>query len=113
MLAGGVLIDVDHYLWYAYRYRKMDFFEAYRYYLKNLAKNDFMADIGILLVFHTIEFLAFMAVLSFYDSAFFLFTVGLASHYMLDVIFLYFVAKRRIADYSIVHWVLKNKIQKV
>jgi len=113
VLAGGVLIDLDHYLWYAYRHKKANFFEAYKYYLKNLEKNDFTSDIGILLVFHTIEFLALMIVLSFYGEAFFLFTIGLLLHYLLDAVFLYFVAKRLIADYSLVHWVLKNKIQKV
>ena len=112
VLAGGVLIDVDHYIWYAYRHRKMNFFEAYKYYLKNLEKNDFTADIGILLVFHTIEFLAVMIILSFYDASFLLFTIGLLFHYLLDAVFLYFVAKQVIADHSIMHWILKNKFKK-
>lgn len=112
VLVGGVLIDGDHYLWYVYRYRKVNFFDAYRHYIKNLEKNDFTADIGILLVLHTIEFLIIMLVLSFYDAIFLLFTVGLIFHYILDAVFLYFVAKRVIADYSAVHWILKTKFKK-
>ena len=110
VLAGGVLIDIDHYLWYVYKYKKLSVYGAYKSYLDGLERMDFMANIGILLIFHTIEFLIVMVGLSFYSTIFLLFTIGLLSHYILDFIFLYFIAKKVIANHSIILWVKINLI---
>ena len=111
ILVGGVLIDVDHYLWYAYKYRKFNLADSYNFFLKNMETKDFTSVIGILIIFHTLEFLLMMVLLSFYYELAFIFTIGLLSHYLLDSLFLYFVAKRVIADYSIIHWLYKNKLE--
>jgi|SRR3989338_7912853 len=113
IIAGGVLIDIDHYLWHIYKYKNFNLFEVYRFFIKNIEINDYGNVIGILLIFHTIEFLLVMAFLSFYFKSVFAFTIGLSSHYLLDLIFLCFVAKRVIVNHSIVNWILKNLIQKV
>jgi len=111
ILVGGVLIDVDHYFWYVYKYRKFNFFDSYQFYIKNIEINDFTNVAGILLVFHTLEFLLIVVLLSFYYEPVFIFTIGLISHYLLDFIFLSFIAKRFIANHSIIHWVYKNKLK--
>lgn len=113
VIAGGVLIDIDHYLWYICKYKNFNLFKAYKFFIKNVETNEYTNVIGILLVFHTIEFLLIMAFLSFYFKSVFAFTIGLFSHYILDLIFLYFIAKRVIVNHSIVNWIFKNLIQKV
>src|SRR3989344_9077428 len=96
ILVGGVLIDVDHYLWYIYRYKKFNIIKSYNFFLKNIERNDFTNVYGVLLIFHTIEFLLIMVVLSFYSEFALIFTIGLLSHYLLDVIFMYSISKRLI-----------------
>lgn len=111
VLTGGVLIDVDHYLWYVYKYKKFNLLDSYKFYLKNMETNNFTNVMGILLVFHTIEFLLLLAFLSFYYESVLAFTIGLLSHYFLDVIFLYSVPKRIITNHSIISWIVKNRIK--
>ena len=106
--AGGVLIDVDHYFWYIYKYKSFNLVKSYRFYVKNIKANDFNNVIGILLIFHTIEFFLIMVLLSFYLKIAFIFTIGLISHYLLDLIFLYSVPKRFITNHSIIWWLVKN-----
>jgi len=112
ILVGGVLIDIDHYIWYACKYRNFNIVKSYRFYLKNLETNNFSNVYGLLLVFHTAEFLLAMSLFSFYNEYALLFTIGLLTHYIADLIFTLSVAKRFVANHSIISWILKNK-QKV
>ncbi len=105
---GGVLIDVDHYLWYVYKYRKTGLMDAYRFYARNIEVNDYTNVKGILLIFHTIEFLVICVVLSFYFRMALLFTVGLISHYIFDFIFLMAVTKGFIVNHSVFYWLCKR-----
>lgn len=113
IVAGGVLIDVDHYLWYIYKYNNLNLLDCYRHYLNRMDRKGIMENIGILLLFHTIEFFLLMAILSLYVEEFFIFTIGLIAHYFLDLIYLYYVPKRFIANHSVISWIIANKIQKV
>lgn len=106
---SGFLIDIDHYLWYIYKYKKFNLFACHRYYTTDAKKNGFKNLEGILLVFHTIEFTLASIFLSFYNDFVLLFTIGLLTHYLLDLIWYYFVTKRFIANHSIISWIIKNK----
>lgn len=110
ILAGGVLIDIDHYFWYVYKYKKINFLDCYKHYLERMDEHKIMENIGILLIFHTIEFLSIMIFLSFYSDLALIFTIGMMPHYLLDLVFLYAVPKRFIANHSIILWLAKNKI---
>ena len=112
ILVGGVLIDIDHYFWYIYKFKKFNLLECYDYFIDGMDKNRVMKNAGILLVLHTIEVLVLALLLSFYSKLMLMFAVGLLSHYLLDGIFLYNVAKRLIANPSIISWISKNQIQK-
>lgn len=112
-IAGGVLIDIDHYFWYIYKFRKFNIVDCYKYFLSSTEKDNFKINLGILLIFHTIEFLLIVAILSIYNEIILLFTIGLLSHYLLDLIWLYTVPKQLIANHSLISWIYKNKIQKV
>ena len=109
VFAGGFLIDADHYLWYIYKYRNFSLLKAYKHFSSHVEKLDFTEDYGILIVFHTIEFLTIMLFLSFYSAYALIFTFGLLLHYVLDLIFLLSVPKRFVVDHSLVHWVMKNR----
>jgi len=113
VIAGGVLIDMDHYLWYVFKYRNFNVFDCYKYYIDGLDKEKYKKNLGIVLVFHTIEFLLLMIFLSFYSKLSLLFVIGLLAHYLLDFIAIYSLAGRLIANHSIFSWIYKNKIQKV
>ena len=111
VLAGGTLIDVDHYFWYICRHKKFNLIGSYKFFMKNIEINDYTNVKGILLIFHTIEFLSIMILFSFYNKFALLFTIGLLSHYLLDFIWFYFILKRFILTHSIIWWIIKNKIK--
>ena len=113
ILAGGVLIDVDHYLWYVCKYKKFSLFGCYNHFIVQMESNHQKENMGILIAFHTIEFLLIAGILSFYSQYALVFTIGLLAHYLLDLIYLYAVPKRFIANHSVIYWIYKNKIQKV
>lgn len=110
-IAGGFLIDVDHYLWYIYRFRKLSLIACYRHYMKFMGNPNQKSEFGTLLIFHTIEFLVAAAVLSFFFGFILAFTIGLLSHYVLDLVYLYFVPKKFIVNHSILHWILTAKFK--
>jgi len=112
ILAGGVLIDVDHYFWYVYKYKKFNLFGSYKYYMLNVREKEFEKDKNALNIFHSIEFLVVLVVFSFYSEFILVLTIGLLLHHLLDLVWTYFVPKQFIIEYSIIHWAIKNKIQK-
>ena len=80
-IIGAVLIDVDHYLFYVLRYRKLDIFGFYKYWTKHsskLAKESICA-------FHTLEFILLMIILSFSSPEILFFTIGVLVHSALDI----------------------------
>ena len=113
LLAAGILIDIDHYFWYVYRYRDFSLIKSYKFYMKNIERNDFSNVMGLLLIFHTLEFFLIMILLSFFSAAAFMFAAGLTAHYILDFIYTYHKAKGAVANHSVIYWVYKNLIQKV
>lgn len=108
ILAGGVLIDIDHYLWYVCKFKNISVVKCYGHFMKGTNKGNVFKNIGVLIIFHTIEFLLVMLVLSFYIKFALLFTIGLLSHYLLDLIWLYFIPKCFIANPSIINFIIKK-----
>ena len=108
-LAGGIFADADHYLYYAYKFRKFNPFECNRFFTEDGKKQNYRQFEGILLVFHTLEFLLVMAILSFYNKLVLIFTMGLFGHYVLDFIWFKFFVGRFILNHSLVWWLTKFK----
>ena len=108
ILAGGVLIDVDHYIWYVLKHKKLSLFGCYNHFVIEAEKNKWRDIIGSLLIFHTVEFLLAVMLLSFYSELALLFAIGLLPHYLLDAIHMYTVPKRLVASISLVSWIAKN-----
>jgi len=113
ILVGGLLIDIDHYFWYVYKYNEFDVFSCYNFFTVDAEKTKWKYLIGRLLIFHTIEFFLIIILFSFYNQLILIFAIGLLSHYLLDLIWLRFILKRFILNHSILYWIYKDKIQKV
>jgi len=113
ILVGGVLIDIDHYFWYIYKYKKFGLFSCYKHLTVEAEKNNWKDVIGALFIFHTIEFLLIIVVASFYSEYALILLIGLSVHYLLDFIWHCYLPKRMITNPSIISWILKNIIQKV
>lgn len=111
IIAGGVLIDVDHYIWYATKYNDLDIKRCYKHYEESLETNDFGKHFGILLIFHNLEFLIAMFTLSFYSKYALIILIGVLGHYILDMIFFYKASKRFISNPSFFFWIWKNKFK--
>ena len=113
ILAGGFLIDIDHYFWYVCKYRKINIFDSYKFFIKPMDEKNFKSVMGIILVFHTVEFLMIMLAFSYLSKLALAFTIGLLLHYTLDLLYLYFVARGFVLNHSIIYWLYKEKIQKL
>ena len=107
ILAGGVLVDADHYIYYVFRFKKFNPFQCNKYFTEDGKNSDYHVFDGLVLVFHTLEFLILMIVLSFYSKLALALTVGIIGHYLLDFIMFYFFIKRSILNYSIIWWIIK------
>jgi len=78
-LIVSVLIDVDHFLWYILRYKKFDvnIKKIFNYYVNCCGKQ-------VLCIFHTIEFLILLAVLSFFSEIFLIIFIAVLVHFFMD-----------------------------
>ena len=108
IFAGGVLIDIDHYLWYTIKFKKYGLKECYEYCATGTMKDNWKHAIGSLFVFHNIEFLILSIALSFYFPWALMFTIGLLSHYLLDLIWHIHRVKKPTHALSFIIWLMRK-----
>jgi hypothetical protein len=113
IFVGGVMIDIDHYAWYVYRYKDLNPVRCYRKFSFDAAKNKYREFDGIPLVFHCIECAVALVTVSIFSTSALLILIGYAGHMLLDLMWLTREAKRLIIDYSVLHWLWVNKIKMV
>ena len=113
LFVGGVLVDVDHLLWYALRYGDWNPLWCHRTYMVEGAKNNYHDFDGSLNIFYTIEFVILLSIAAMYSPSAFVVLCGYAGHVFLDAIWLLFFVKRSVINYSIVYWLWLNKIKTV
>jgi|TARA_B100001964_G_C14126637_1_gene550865 hypothetical protein len=111
ILAGGVLIDMDHYLFYICRFKDFNIKNCYKYCHAGIKNNNFKDTMGMLLIFHNIEFLLISIIFSIYYQLALMFTIGLVFHYIMDITHRYSLAKSIISSPSLIVWFIKNKIR--
>ena len=98
---GGWLIDLDHMLYYAIKFRSLDYFEANRYFRKlRTAKK---RAINIL---HTAEVLLLMIIASFFNIYLLIITLGMASHIIMDLIYQLTAKKTNIRYWTLTSWII-------
>ncbi|MBI3026472.1 hypothetical protein HYY70_00010 [Candidatus Woesearchaeota archaeon] len=108
VFAGGVLIDIDHYLFYIFKTKGLSPLKCYRYFTTEAMENNHKHINGNFLVFHTVEFLLIALALSFYSQLALLFTAGLLGHYLLDFIWFKCFYKRFVLNPSIISWLIRK-----
>ncbi len=75
----GFLIDVDHYIYYVFRFKKFNLVKCYKYFITHHRNH--------ILIFHTIEFNIILVLLAlFVHNIFILMLFGTIPHFILDVL---------------------------
>ncbi len=87
---SSVLIDVDHYLYYAYKKKSINLKEAYDYFMEHKTKKK---EIGgeycspsVLCILHGAEVLLIIFVLSFFFKPLYFIFIGFSFHLLLDMV---------------------------
>jgi hypothetical protein len=112
---SSVLIDVDHYLTHALKYKTLSLKKAKNYFLKRrnkwitLTSNEKQKIKRHLLIFHGIEFIAILLVLSFYNPIFKFILIGILIHLFLDYLDLIHYNDKIYSKFSQVYTQIKNK----
>jgi len=104
----GFLVDIDH-LWEYFKHNSFTIsFSTYKDISKWYKSTDFD---NILQIFHTVEFLALLIILSFYYTAFQILTISYIIHWSMD--FYHQITKNFMhhRNFSIVYW-LYQKLNK-
>lgn len=78
---ASVLIDFDHYIWYTNRKKDWNLKRAYKWNTYLERKHE-----KAMHIFHTIEFLILIFILSFFLRIFFYILIGILFHSILDFI---------------------------
>jgi len=104
---SAVLIDFDHYLWYALRKKDYSLKKAYFWHKKNLHSKNHKP---IMHIFHTVEFHIFTALLIFTWQGFLFIFIGMLFHSILDLIDLINRNLLSVREFSLVRYlVLRRK----
>ncbi len=120
VIVGGVLIDIDHYLRYISLFKDVNLINAFKHHnskIINAYKHHNSASKNTeykgrdLCIFHTIEFLLLLAILSYFSIAFLLITIGVLIHYLLDIISQVYLFKRIVMEPSILLWAKKTILE--
>jgi len=80
---ASVFIDIDHYFFYVKRKKDWNLKRAFKWYVA-LEKNHK----PIMNIFHNIEFLILILIISFFYNIFFFILIGSLLHLIIDVIYL-------------------------
>ncbi|MBU4332471.1 hypothetical protein KKD19_00840 [Patescibacteria group bacterium] len=110
---GGILVDVDHYLKFAWRVKNPSFIKAYKTCCElseKIKKNP--KQYLSLCHFHTIEFLIIVFALSLAWGSYFLF-FGICFHFLLDILAMFIYHSVGVREISIIRFMFrKRKVEK-
>ncbi len=101
---ASFLIDFDHSVWYICRKKDFSLKKAY-----NLLKSIEKPPKPIMVIFHTIEFLLFMFILSFFFEPFLFLLIGMLFHSVLDIIDLEYRGIFNYREFSLIRYLFSNK----
>ena len=79
----GLLIDVDHFLWYVFRFKHFSLRGAYNHSLNKENKYKYE---DVLHIFHVVEIWILIFLLGFFNEIFFILSLGLVVHLLMDFI---------------------------
>ena len=107
---GGFLIDVDHYLWYFIKKRKLNLKEAYYYHRDKeyFTKEESKSDLPLLHIFHVFEIWLIVFILAFFHKFFLIIFLGLLVHVIMDITEMVRTKAYKIRAISLFYWILKQ-----
>ncbi|MBD3309755.1 hypothetical protein GF351_00900 [Candidatus Woesearchaeota archaeon] len=94
-LVGGWAVDFDHYMFYVLFFRDLDPLNALRYFK---GTDRIMPTFCL---FHTVEFIALVTVVSFISIPLFIFSLSLVIHVFLDIFYDWRIAKSGLERFSV------------
>jgi len=87
-------IDVDHYIWYVGAKKDLSLKNAFKYLVK------YGYSQKIMYLFHTIEFLIILTVLTYYFNALVPLFIGVIFHELIDLVYLLYLKKMNLKEFS-------------
>ena len=106
VLVGGYLIDIDHYFRYIFLNKIFDIKEAYRYH-KIQQRTPFPK----LFIFHNIELLIILSILSFFSQIIMIISLGYVIHMLIDVFHGFKTKKLHHKRWSIIYYLFNQSSQ--
>ncbi len=97
-----VFIDIDHNLYYIFKYKNFSLKKAYNFFLQDELKD-------VLNIFHTTEFFILIFVLSFFSKIFFYIFIGMIFHIIFDAIDIIYNKKYGRRAISLIGWLNRHK----
>jgi len=105
---ASILIDVDHWFVYVKEKKDLSVKRAYNWFVEH-AEEHKKQNRMFLCVFHTIESVILLVILSFFSQIIFYITIGFSFHLLFDFIYSYLYKKESRKPLSIIYWVFSNK----
>ncbi len=100
---SSVFIDIDHYAWYVNKKKDFSLKNAY-IFLKLFKKPK-----PIMMLFHTIEFLLIVFLLSFFWKGFLFILIGMLFHSLLDIIEMSYENELHFREFFLLSYLLSDK----
>jgi hypothetical protein len=104
VLLASVFIDVDHYLFIIKRKNIWNLKKAY-YWHKGLPKNHKT----IMHVFHTLEFMILILIMSYFWNGFLFIFIGIFFHSILDILDLFCNYRFGVREFSLIRYIIRSK----
>jgi len=101
---SSVLMDFDHYVFGAVRNKTLNLKKLY-FWHKALPKNHK----PMMHILHSIEFIIFIGILSFYFKFFLFILIGIVFHSLLDIIDLFFTKRINCREFSLIRFLILRK----
>lgn len=105
---GSILIDLDHCIEYAVKFRSFSVRGMFVFYESLAFVREPMRYLGLSL-FHTLEFLIFVLILSLFFSWLWFVWFGMVFHWILDVISLYNPGASGVRALSLIEYIVRIK----
>jgi len=102
---SSVLIDIDHYLFFVKRKKEFSLKKAFNWHKKLVGKQHK----PIMHVFHTIEFVTLILILSFFWDIFVFVLIGILFHSIIDIIDMFYNKWYGLREFSLIRYLLKDK----
>jgi len=108
MFLASVLIDTDHYIWYVKREHDWNLRNAYIWH-----KTQPLMHKPVMHIFHTVEFILIIIILSFYSQFFLFLSIGLLLHSVMDIIDMFPKRRYSCRELSLIRYLIRKNNKEI